>query len=125
VNRTFLTLALCLTLPATLAPPAGAQQVASAHHNAKFLCLAPAGHTCQFEVRTNQGPIDFALPSGHRRVIGGITPNSDTYCVCDPGPVTPDCKAPRLDHWCLGHWLDVTPGLNSDNGPGEDRFAIQ
>jgi len=124
MKTTLLTLALFLAL-AAFAPPAGAQQVAAVHHSVKFLCLAPAGHTCQFEVRTDAGPVDFALPSGNKRVIGGVTPHSDTYCVCDPGPVTPDCKAPRLDHWCLGRWVEVTPGLNSDSGHGENRFAQQ
>jgi hypothetical protein len=91
----------------------------------RFLCLAPAGHFCQFSVPTSAGPVDFALPSGERREVAGIAPYSDKYCVCDPGPVTPDCKAPRLDHWCLGEWLDVTQELNSRNDTIEHRFAQQ
>jgi hypothetical protein len=67
---------------------------------------------CQFSVRTGASPISFALPSGERRELAGITPVSDKYCVCDPGPVTPDCTAPQIDHWCLGFWADVAPGLN-------------
>jgi hypothetical protein len=86
-----------------------------AARDVRFLCLAPTGHVCQFSVRTGAGPVDFALPSGERREVAGIAPYSDKYCVCDPGPVTPDCKAPRLDHWCLGEWLDVTRELNSRN----------
>ena len=46
------------------------------------------------------------------------------YCVCDPGPVTPNCQAPRLDHWCLGAWLDVDTGLNSENDIGKGHFAV-
>ena len=65
----------------------------------------------------------FALPSGERKEVPGITPHADKYCVCDPGPVTPDCKAPRLDHWCLGSWLDVDTGLNSENEIANDHFA--
>jgi hypothetical protein len=37
--------------------------------------------------------------------------------------VTPDCKAPQLDHWCMGQWLDVDPGLNSENDRGKNLFA--
>jgi hypothetical protein len=92
---------------------------------ARFLCLAPAGHTCQFSVRTAAGPVDFSLPSGERREVAGVTPYSDKYCVCDPGPVTPDCKAPQLDHWCLGDWLDVTGDVNSVNDAIEDRVTQQ
>ncbi len=65
----------------------------------------------------------FALPSGERKEVPGITPHADKYCVCDPGPVTPDCKAPRLDHWCMGSWLDVDTGLNSENEMANDLFA--
>ena len=65
----------------------------------------------------------FALPSGERKEVPGITPHADKYCVCDPGPVTPDCKAPRLDHWCMGSWLDVDTGLNSQNEVTNSLFA--
>jgi len=65
----------------------------------------------------------FALPSGRRKEVQGITPHADKYCVCDPGPVTPDCKAPQLDHWCMGSWLDVDTGLNSENDRGMNSFA--
>ena len=119
MTRTILALAAAVALPAFWAPAASAQQAVP------FLCLAPAGHVCQFEVRTPAGPIDFALPSGERKEVAGVTPRSDKYCVCDPGPVTADCKAPQLDHWCLGDWVDVTPGLNSQNGPSKNRFAQQ
>jgi hypothetical protein len=37
--------------------------------------------------------------------------------------VTPDCKAPLLDHWCMGAWLDVDAGLNSENDNGKAVFA--
>jgi hypothetical protein len=55
--------------------------------------------------------------------VPGITPHADKYCVCDPGPVTPDCKAPKVDHWCMGSWLDVDGGVNSENDAGKNLFA--
>src|SRR5271166_4263140 len=99
--------ALAVPMPACLTAPAAAQQTVA------FKCLAPAGHVCQFAIQTSGGPINFALPSGEKKEVPGVTPHADKYCVCDPGPVTPDCKAPRLDHWCMGSWLDVDTGLNS------------
>jgi hypothetical protein len=78
-----------------------------------FVCSAPAGHVCQYTIRTAAGPVSFALPSGQRRNVPGITPRQDKFCVCDPGPVTDDCTAPQLGSWCLGYWADVVPGLNS------------
>ena len=99
------------------AGPAFAQQTVT------FLCNAPAGHVCQFQIDTAAGPINFALPSGQRTQIPDIRPHADKYCVCDPGPVTRDCVAPRLDHWCMGQWLAVDPGLNSQNDIANDRFA--
>ncbi len=68
--------------------------------------------------------INFALPAGQRKRVSHVAPRADKYCVCDPGPVTPDCKAPRLDHWCLGSWVDVDPGLNSERDAGDIRFAV-
>jgi hypothetical protein len=100
------------------AHPALAQQPVT------FLCNAPAGHVCQFQINTASGPIKFALPSGQRTEIPGVRPGADSYCVCDPGPVTPDCKAPELNHWCMGSWLAVDPGLNSQNDAPNDRFAV-
>jgi hypothetical protein len=88
-----------------------------------FTCLAPAGHVCQFGVRTGAGQLNFALPSGEKKEMPGLTPRSDTYCVCDPGPVTPDCKQPRLDLWCLGSWQLVQPGVNSDDEGAKHFFA--
>ena len=90
---------------------------------ATFLCNAPAGHVCQFQINTGAGPIAFALPAREKKRVAGVTPGADSYCVCDPGPVTPDCKAPQLDHWCLGRWLAVDPGLNSENDAGKNSFA--
>jgi hypothetical protein len=122
MNKMLLRAALCATAPliaaAVCAEPALAQQTAT------FLCNAPAGHVCQFSIKTAAGPIDFALPSGERKQVSGVTPHADKYCVCDPGPVTPDCTAPRLDHWCVGQWLAVDPGLNSQNDLANDRFAM-
>jgi hypothetical protein len=90
---------------------------------ANFVCNAPTGHVCQFRVMTPTGPIDFALASGERREVPGVTPVSDKYCVCDPGPVTENCQAPQLGHWCLGTWVDVKPGLNSKLHAREPRYA--
>lgn len=91
-----------------LSAPAAAQE-----KTVEFVCLALSGHTCQFSVRTAKGPVDFALASGQRKAVPGITPKVDKYCVCDPGPVTADCTAPELGKWCLGYWADVVPGVNS------------
>jgi hypothetical protein len=110
---------LCMAGFALLASAAHAQQTVT------FLCAAPTGHVCQFQINTSAGPIVFPLPSGERKEVPGITPHADKYCVCDPGPVTPDCKAPRLDHWCMGSWLDVDSGLNSENDVDKHLFAIK
>jgi hypothetical protein len=101
----------------------GAAGAAQAGQSVTFLCSAPAGHTCQFGIQTAAGPIKFSLPSGKRKGVANLMPHSDKYCVCDPGPVTADCKAPQLGKWCMGQWLDVTPGLNSENDPGNNDFA--
>ena len=102
---------------------AAAAQPTFSQQTVTFLCNAPAGHVCQFQINTASGPINFALPSGERKQVAGVTPHADTYCVCDPGPVTPNCQAPQLDHWCMGSWLAVDPGLNSENDNANDRFA--
>jgi len=114
-----------LMATAFLALAVGAQQTLAQERTVRFLCHAPTGHTCQYRVRTAAGPVDFALPSGERREVAGVTPLVDKYCVCDPGPVTSDCKAPQLGYWCLGHWSKVKrpPELNSRNDAIEDRFA--
>jgi len=117
MRNLLLSTALCIVAPICLATAASAQQTVT------FLCAAPAGHVCQFAVQTGGSQMAFALPSGQRKEVPGITPHADKYCVCDPGPVTPDCKAPRLDHWCMGSWLDVDTGLNSENEIANDRFA--
>ena len=117
MRKLLLSTALCIAAPICLATAASAQQTVT------FLCAAPAGHVCQFAVQTGGSQMAFALPSGERKEVPGITPHADKYCVCDPGPVTPDCKAPRLDHWCMGSWLDVDTGLNSENEIANDRFA--
>ena len=119
MKRLLLAAALCAAGLACLPSAAQAQQTVT------FLCLAPAGHVCQYAVRTAGSQIDFALPSGERKEVPGVTPHSDKYCVCDPGPVTPDCRAPRLDHWCIGSWLDVDAGTNSENDVGKGLFAEQ
>ena len=114
--------ALCVAAPICLATAANAQQT-QAQQTVTFLCAAPAGHVCQFAVKTGGSQIAFALPSGERKEVPGVTPHADKYCVCDPGPVTPDCTAPRLDHWCMGSWLDVDTGLNSENDDSKAVFA--
>jgi len=117
MKRLLLSVALCAFGPAWFATGAHAQQTVT------FLCMAPAGHVCQYAVQSQGQQIAFALPSGERKEVPGITPHVDKYCVCDPGPVTPDCKAPRLDHWCLGSWVDVDTGLNSENDDRRDLFG--
>ena len=125
MTKTLLGLTILLSLSAFAARAADAQQVLAQQKPVKFLCAAPTGHVCQYRVQTAAGPVDFALPSGERRELGGVTPLVDKYCVCDPGPVTPDCKAPQLGSWCLGRWSKVKrpPVLNSQNDAIEDRFA--
>ena len=114
---------LLLAAPLCAEALIGLSSGARAQQTVTFLCAAPAGHVCQFAVKTGGTQLAFALPSGERKELPAITPHTDKYCVCDPGPVTPDCKAPQLDHWCLGSWLDVDPGLNSENAVANDRFA--
>ena len=116
-----------LIATAFLAMTVGAQQTLAQQRTVRFLCAAPSGHVCQYRIRTPTGPIDFALPSGERREVAGVTPLVDKYCVCDPGPVTPDCKAPQLGSWCLGQWSKVKrpPELNSEIDAIEDRIARQ
>jgi hypothetical protein len=122
MRKLLLTTALSGAALLCLATTASAQQTL-AQQTVTFLCAAPTGHVCQFAVQTGGSQIAFALPSGQRKEVPGITPHADKYCVCDPGPVTPNCQAPRLDHWCLGSWLDVDTGLNSENDVGKDHFA--
>jgi hypothetical protein len=119
MKKLLLSAALCGATSIGLASSASAQQTVT------FLCAAPAGHVCQFAVQTGGSQMAFALPSGERKNVAGITPHADKYCVCDPGPVTPDCKAPQLDHWCMGSWLDVDTGLNSENDQGISSFAAR
>jgi hypothetical protein len=116
-----------LTATTLLALAVSAQQTLAQQQTAHFMCAAPSGHVCQYRILTPAGPIDFALPSGERREVAGVTPLVDKYCVCDPGPVTRDCKAPQLGSWCLGDWSKVKrpPEMNSENGGIEDRFARQ
>jgi hypothetical protein len=96
MRNLLLTTALCVTASVFLAVAADAQQTL-AQQTVTFLCAAPAGHVCQFAVQTAGSQVAFALPSGERKEVPGITPHADKYCVCDPGPVTPNCQAPRLE----------------------------
>jgi hypothetical protein len=122
MRELLLSTALCAAAPVCLATAANAQETL-AQQTVTFLCASPAGHVCQFAVKIAGSQMNFALPAGERKEVPGVTPHADKYCVCDPGPVTPDCKAPRLDHWCLGSWLDVDTGLNSENDDGKAVFA--
>src|SRR5271167_3028843 len=122
MRNLLLTTALCVAALVCLASAASAQQTL-AQQTVTFLCAAPTGHVCQFAIQTGGSQVAFALPSGKRKEVPGITPHADKYCVCDPGPVTPNCQAPRLDHWCMGSWLDVDTGLNSENNVGKGHFA--
>src|SRR5271165_1223205 len=119
MKNLLLSAALCFAAPLCLATAVNAQQTVT------FLCAAPAGHVCQFAVQTGGSQVAFALPSGERKEVANVTPHADKYCVCDPGPVTPDCKAPQLDHWCMGSWLDVDPGLNSENDLGMNAVVAR
>jgi hypothetical protein len=102
-------------LPILLVLAASSQRALAQEHSLHFVCLAPAGHVCQYVVLTAAGPVNFSLPSGERRDVGDITPRRDKYCVCAPGPVTDDSTAPQLRHWCLGYWADVVPAKDSEN----------
>jgi len=64
MRNTRLLVAICLAPLAFLAP--GTSAVLAQQQTVTFLCLAPAGHVCQFTVRTGVSPISFALPSGER-----------------------------------------------------------
>ncbi len=110
-------------LGAAIGLAAGIALAPASAGEATFLCNAPAGHVCQFQINTGAGPIAFALPAQAKKRVDGVTPHADTYCVCDPGPITPDCKAPQLNHWCMGQWMAVDPGLNSENDAGRNAFA--
>jgi hypothetical protein len=118
MRNLLLAAALCAAAPIWMGTAARAQQPVT------FLCAAPAGHVCQFAVKTGGAQTTFALPSGERKEVANITPHADKYCVCDPGPVTADCTAAQLGHWCLGAWLDVDTGLNSENDIGKGHFAM-
>ena len=118
MRNLLLAAALAVVAPIWLGAAARAQQPVT------FLCAAPAGHVCQFAVKTGGSQMAFALPSGERKAVAGITPHADKYCVCDPGPVTADCTAPQLGHWCLGSWLDVDAGQNSENDAGKGHFVM-
>jgi hypothetical protein len=113
-----------LLLSTALLAPIFLASAASGQQSVTFLCAAPAGHVCQFAVKTGGSQMTFALPSGERKEVANITPHADKYCVCDPGPVTADCTAPQLGHWCLGSWLDVDTGQNSENDAGKGHFVM-
>ncbi len=105
MRNLLLSTALCVVATVCLATAASAQQTVT------FLCAAPAGRVCQFAVQTGGSQIAFALPSGERKEVSGITPHADKYCVCDPGPVTPNCQpsGSTIGAWAPGS--TSTPGL--------------
>jgi hypothetical protein len=84
-----LSVAMSLALSALFAPAANEQKQPTI-----FFCAAPAGHVCPFAVQTGGAPIDFALPSGERKLVPGLVPYQAKNCVCEPGAVTQDCGAP-------------------------------
>jgi hypothetical protein len=100
-------------------------QHALAAQPATLACVVAKGHVCQFAVRTGATQVNFALPSGQKKRVPRVDPRASLYCVCDPGPVTPDCKEPRVGFWCLGSWAPVLPGVNSGELETTSRFAIR
>ena len=76
MRKLLLTTTLCVSALVCLAPAADAQQTL-AQQTVTFLCAAPAGHVCQFAVHTGGSQIAFALPSGERKEVPGITPHAD------------------------------------------------
>jgi hypothetical protein len=101
-----------------------AGQALAQQRTVAFACVVAKGHVCQFVVQTQAGPIQFALPAGAKKRMA-VTPEVDTYCVCDPGPVTPDCKEPTVGKWCLGSWARVRAGVNSGDLGLSTRFASE
>ena len=75
MRNLLLSTALCIAAPICSATAASAQQTVT------FLCAAPAGHVCQFAVQTGGSQMAFALSSGERKEVPGITPHADKYCV--------------------------------------------
>ena len=95
MRNLLLSAALCAVTSVGLVSSASAQQTVS-------LPVRGAGRTRVSVRGANRGSqMAFALPSGERKEVPGITPHADRYCVCDPGPITPDCKAPG---WIIGAW---------------------
>ena len=78
-------LSLCVAAPILLAVAANAQQKL-AQQTVTFLCAAPAGHVCQFAVQRGGSQIEFALPSGKRKRVSGVTPRADKVLRLRPGP---------------------------------------
>jgi hypothetical protein len=60
---------LLLATAFCLAAPLGLATAASAEQTVTFLCAAPAGHVCQFAVKTGGSEMTFALPSGERKEV--------------------------------------------------------
>ena len=112
-----------MAVASALLAGAGGAEHAFAQEAATFACVVAKGHVCQFAVRTGDKQVNFALPAGHKKRVGGVEPSVSVYCVCDPGPVTPDCKEPQVGKWCLGTWSPVMKGVNSGDLGSNNRFA--
>ena len=71
MKRLLLAIGLSLLSPQIFMTAAQAQTVT-------FLCAAPAGHVCQFAVRTAGAPVNFSLPraSVERRLASLRTPTN-------------------------------------------------
>jgi hypothetical protein len=64
---------LLLVTALGIAAPIWLGTAASAQQTVTFLCAAPAGHVCQFAVKTGGSQMTFALPSGERKEVASIT----------------------------------------------------
>ena len=112
-----LSVAMGLALSALFAPAANEQKQPTI-----FFCAAPAGHVCQFAVQTGAAPIDFALPSGERKLVPGLVPYQE-LCL-RARPCHAGLRGARIDHWYPGQWLAVVPGVNSQIDC-DQRFALR
>jgi hypothetical protein len=121
MRSTYVNAALCVTAFFGLTCASNSQE----QQTVTFQCNAPEGHVCQFGVRSGQSQQNFGLPSGQQHDVSGLVPWTDTYCVCDPTPVTDDCRPPVLDNWCFGSWEPVKPGVNAQTDYGGNHFATQ
>jgi hypothetical protein len=70
-------------MAAALVPLAFAQ----AQEPMQFGCDAPTGKTCYFSIQFASGGVrSFALPSGRKTVVSGVTAGRDAYLVSLDAP---------------------------------------